>query len=156
MAQTAQNAAKAEGAPLRVAFVGSGNWGSCMAKVAGAVCAQDDRFVTPMRMWVLEEQIEGRKLTDIINTEHVNVKYLPGVELPHNIVADADLVHTVEDADVVVFVLPHQFLKSTVAKLVGAIKPGAIAISLIKGMFFEKEGPLLFSQVISVRWSFVD
>ena len=29
--------------------------------------------------------MEGRKLTDIINEEHENVKYLPGVELPHNL-----------------------------------------------------------------------
>ena len=29
-------------------------------------------------MWVYEEMVEGQKLTEIINTKHVNVKYLPG------------------------------------------------------------------------------
>ena len=33
-------------------------------------------------MWVFEEEIEGRKLTEIINTEHENVKYLPEIKLP--------------------------------------------------------------------------
>lgn len=33
-------------------------------------------------MYVYEEVVGGRKLTEIINTEHVNVKYLPGVKLP--------------------------------------------------------------------------
>jgi len=28
-------------------------------------------------MWVYEEMIEGKKLTEIINETHVNVKYLP-------------------------------------------------------------------------------
>lgn len=37
-------------------------------------------------MWVFEENINGRKLTDIINTEHENVKYLPGYKLPENVV----------------------------------------------------------------------
>ena len=33
----------------------------------------------------VEEMVEGRKLTDIINEDHQNVRYLPGVELPHNL-----------------------------------------------------------------------
>ena len=38
-------------------------------------------------MYVYEETVDGKKLTDIINTEHENVKYLPGTKLPHNIVS---------------------------------------------------------------------
>lgn len=40
-------------------------------------------------MWVLEEEVGGRRLTDIINTEHENVKYLPGHKLPPNVVSAA-------------------------------------------------------------------
>lgn len=39
-----------------------------------------------VNMWVYEEVIDGRKLTEIINTEHENVKYLPGHKLPSNVV----------------------------------------------------------------------
>ena len=28
-------------------------------------------------MWVFQESVDGKNLTDIINTEHENVKYLP-------------------------------------------------------------------------------
>ena len=28
-------------------------------------------------MWVFEEEVDGEKLTEIINTKHENVKYLP-------------------------------------------------------------------------------
>ena len=33
-------------------------------------------------MWVFEELVAGEKLTEIINTRHENVKYLPGIRLP--------------------------------------------------------------------------
>lgn len=38
-------------------------------------------------MWVFEELIDGEKLTEIINTKHQNVKYLPGIDLPTNVVS---------------------------------------------------------------------
>ena len=37
-------------------------------------------------MWVFEEMVDGKKLTEIINETHVNVKYLPKHPLPANIV----------------------------------------------------------------------
>lgn len=39
-------------------------------------------------MWVFEENVNGRKLTDIINMEHENIKYLPGYKLPENVVSE--------------------------------------------------------------------
>lgn len=53
-------------------------------------------------------QVKGRKLTEIINTDHENVKYLPGVKLPENIVATASAVDAAKGADLLIFVLPHQ------------------------------------------------
>ena len=38
-------------------------------------------------MYVYEEIVNGKKLTEIINTEHENVKYLPGHKLPANVVS---------------------------------------------------------------------
>ena len=32
-------------------------------------------------MWVFEEDVNGQKLSEIINSTHENVKYLPGVFL---------------------------------------------------------------------------
>jgi hypothetical protein len=55
-------------------------------------------------------QWEGRKLTEVINTEHENPKYLPGVRLPDNVVAVPGLEEAARDASVLVLVLPHQFL----------------------------------------------
>lgn len=40
-------------------------------------------------MYVYEEMINGKKLTEIINETHENVKYLPGQKLPENVVSTA-------------------------------------------------------------------
>lgn len=53
----------------------------------GANAAKYDTFVTTVNMWVFEEMVDGRKLTEIINTDHENVKYLPGHQLPPNVVS---------------------------------------------------------------------
>ena len=37
-------------------------------------------------MYVYEEMVNGRKLTEIINQEHENVKYLPGHKFTSNVV----------------------------------------------------------------------
>lgn len=39
-------------------------------------------------MYVYEEIIDGKKLTDIINETHENVKYLPGHKIPPNVVSN--------------------------------------------------------------------
>lgn len=46
-----------------------------------------DSFDSCVKMWVYEEIIDGQKLTEIINTTHENVKYLPGKKLPENVVS---------------------------------------------------------------------
>lgn len=59
-------------------------------------------------MWVYEEVVNGERLTDIINTRKENVKYLPNIILPDNIVAVPNLLDACKDATVLVFVVPHQ------------------------------------------------
>jgi len=38
-------------------------------------------------MYVYEEIVNGQKLTEIINTQHENIKYMPGCILPDNVVS---------------------------------------------------------------------
>ena len=42
-------------------------------------------------MWVFEEEVGGRKLSQLINETHENVKYLPGIDLGKNVRAVPDL-----------------------------------------------------------------
>lgn len=127
------------GHPKRVAIIGSGNWGSAIARIVGEnILKFGKQFDGVVKMYVYEEMVEGRKLTEIINTEHENVKYLKGFKLPSNVVAVPDVVETAQDADILIFVIPHKFVPGICKPLVGKLKPGAFGISLIKGF---GEGP---------------
>nr|AAA28591.1 sn-glycerol-3-phosphate dehydrogenase [Drosophila melanogaster]CAA32380.1 GPDH [Drosophila melanogaster] len=124
---------------VNVCIVGSGNWGSAIAKIVGANAAALPEFEERVTMFVYEELIDGKKLTEIINETHENVKYLKGHKLPPNVVAVPDLVEAAKNADILIFVVPHQFIPNFCKQLLGKIKPNAIAISLIKG-FDKAEG----------------
>jgi len=123
----------------KVCIIGSGNWGSAIAKIIGKNAEKLELFENTVTMYVYEEMIEGKKLTEIINETHENVKYLPGHTLPSNVVAEPDLVKAASDADFLVFVIPHQFIRTICATIQGKIKPTAIGLSLIKG-FNQADG----------------
>lgn len=138
--------------PLKICCVGSGNWGSAIARLAGINAAAHAEFDNTVNMWTFEEMIDGQKLTEIINTTHENVKYLPGVKLPENVVAVPDLVESARDCDLFIFVIPHQFIARTCQTLAnsGVIKPTARGITLIKGIETGGDrGMKLISEVIT-------
>ncbi|KAG7472931.1 hypothetical protein MATL_G00114190 [Megalops atlanticus] len=138
-------------APKKVCIIGSGNWGSAIAKIVGSNAVQSCRFDSSVNMWVFEETVNGRKLTEIINTEHENVKYLPGHKLPPNVRAVADLVEAVSEADILIFVIPHQFIGKVCDTIQGRIKPDALGLSLIKGVDEGPDGLKLISDVIQEK-----
>uniref|UniRef100_A0AC34GV12 Glycerol-3-phosphate dehydrogenase [NAD(+)] n=1 Tax=Panagrolaimus sp. ES5 TaxID=591445 RepID=A0AC34GV12_9BILA len=126
-------------APKKVAIVGSGNWGSAIARIVGSTAKENpDTFDQRINMWVFEEVIDGKKLSEVINTTHENIKYLPGKKLPENVVAVTDVVETCKDADILIFVIPHQFVTKVSNDLKGKVKKDAVAISLIKGLSTAK------------------
>lgn len=122
----------------RVCIVGSGNWGSAIATLIGRNCARYESFETRVNMWVYEETVEFQgsksKLTDLINSRHENVKYLPGIQLPTNIVAVPDLAEAAKGATLLVFVLPHQFLPKLLPTIRKHANPTCRGVSLIKGL----------------------
>jgi glycerol-3-phosphate dehydrogenase len=62
--------------------------GSAIAKIIGNnVVNFPERFEEKVSMWVFEELVDGKKLTEIINETHENVKYLPNHKLPSNVVS---------------------------------------------------------------------
>jgi len=112
------------------------------------------------RLWVnsttvsqcgcLKKTSTAKKLTEIINETHENVKYLPGHKLPANVVAVPDLVEAAKDADILIFVVPHQFIPRLCSQLLGKIKSTAVALSLIKGFDIAEGGGIeLISHIIT-------
>jgi glycerol-3-phosphate dehydrogenase (NAD+) len=144
---------------LQVCIVGSGNWGSTAAKIAGenilAGGAAAKCFQEEVRMWVFEEEVKQkdgsvRKLSEIINTDHENVKYLPDIKLPANVKAVPDLKTAVEGSHLLVWVLPHQFIPRTANSVKDVIHPNAISVSMVKGgVDIAKDGLKLCSETIA-------
>lgn len=139
----------------RVCIVGSGNWGSAISTLVGKNCARLPNVDSTVKMWVFEEEIEAQdgtkeKLTDIINTRHENVKYLPGIPLPENVVATPDLADACNGATLLIFVLPHQFLPKLMPVIRGSCHPSSRGVSLIKGLDFcpNNNCPILISRTI--------
>ncbi|KAJ0066244.1 hypothetical protein NL108_004154 [Boleophthalmus pectinirostris] len=135
-------------APLKVCIVGSGNWGSAIARIIGDNARALQSFASTVKMWVFEETVNGKKLSDIINTEHENVKYLPGYKLPQNVIAVPQLSEAAEGADLLVFVVPHQFIHKICEEMVGRVSSKARGISLIKGIDVGPNGLRLISDII--------
>jgi glycerol-3-phosphate dehydrogenase (NAD+) len=143
---------------LTVCVIGSGNWGSTAAKIIGENIQNGEasRFANnEVRMWVFDEDIKQddgsvRKLSEIINTDHENVKFLPGVKLPTNVKAVPDVRQAVDGAHVLVWVLPHQFIPRTAASVKDVIHPKAISISMVKGgVDITRDGLKLCSETIA-------
>ena len=147
----------------KVTIIGSGNWGSAIAKIVGNNTKKlSTKFEEKVQMWVYEEKIEGKNLSEIINEKHENIKYLPGIKLPDNIIANPSLIDSIKDSNILIFVLPHQFLSKSVIFWLNKIKidkickdikdhinkKSTIGISLIKGLHIGKEGPELISKSI--------
>lgn len=52
----------------------------------------------------------------------------------------SDVVEAAKEADILIFVLPHQFIRTICSTLISKIKPTAFALSLIKVIVtFEAE-----------------
>eukprot|EP00957_Ditylum_brightwellii_P211745 15366550-Ditylum_brightwellii.AAC.1 len=115
-------------------------------------------------MWVHEEDVtinnKTRKLTQVINEQHENVKYLPGHNIPENVVAIPDIQEAVQDSTLLIFVLPHAFLPNILPSIKQVIEErsssasdghfGCRGVSFIKGMDFcaNTNMPVRVSQTI--------
>jgi glycerol-3-phosphate dehydrogenase (NAD+) len=83
----------------------------------------------------IEEIVNGSRLTELINTTHENPKYLPGIKLPSNIIAEPQLLSSIHEDTLIVFVFPHNYVGSVCEQIRLSVHPGARAISLIKVLY---------------------
>lgn len=104
------------------AVLGSGAWGTTFAQVlADAGCT--------VRLWGRNADVAQQ-----ITTEHVNGRYLPGVELPESVSATTDVAAALDGVDLVVVAIPSQSARATLEPLRDLVPPTAVAVSLMKGV----------------------
>ena len=119
----------------KVAVIGAGSWGTTFSKVL-ADGGSD------VMLWARREELATE-----INTSHRNGDYLPGVNLPKNIVASTDIEKVLTGASQVYISVPSQSLRANLEQWGKLIPSDAIVVSLMKGV--EQRTGLRMSQVIS-------
>jgi len=117
----------------RIAIIGAGSWGTALAIVLAP------RFER-IRLWVREQDLAAR-----ITATRVNDIFLPGFELPSNVEPHCDLKCALEDAVIVIGVMPSRFARSLYTAMVPDLKPAMQFVSATKGL--EKGTLLRMSQV---------
>uniref|UniRef100_A0A1B0G9C4 Glycerol-3-phosphate dehydrogenase [NAD(+)] n=1 Tax=Glossina morsitans morsitans TaxID=37546 RepID=A0A1B0G9C4_GLOMM len=134
---------------VSICMVGSGNWGTAVAKVVAENAIRLEDVENRVNLFVYDEIFEGKRLSETINQHHINSKYLPYVKLPENLVAFTDLVESAKYADIIVFAIPSKHIIDFCKTLLGKVKPNALAVSLIKGFLPSEGGIELISHTIT-------
>ena len=118
----------------KIAVIGAGSWGTTFAKVL--VDAGNEVMLWSRRA----------ELTEEINLTHRNGDYIPGINLPVQLVASSDVAEVLSGAEQVYIAVPSQSLRANLEEWGKHIEPGAIIVSLMKGV--EQGSGLRMSEVI--------
>ncbi len=120
---------------VNATVIGAGNWGTTVGKIL----ADGGSNVT---MWARRPEV-AREITEA----HRNSQYLPGINLPRNMVATSDLAAAVRGADQIYLSVPSQSVREMLRQLAPLIQnSNAPIVSLIKGV--EKSTGLRISEVV--------
>ena len=118
----------------RVAVLGAGSWGTCVATITSRSA--------PTVLWARNadraEEIDRRK---------TNEGYLPGAKLPSELRGTASLVDAVAEADVLVSAIPAQSLRSVLEEVAPLVRPWIPVVSLSKGL--ERDTLKRMTQVVA-------
>jgi len=108
-------------APIRMAVVGAGSWGTTVASLA----AEN----TPTVLWARRQDV-----ADTINRDHRNPAYLGDRDLSASLRASVSLEETVAGADVVVMAVPSQGFREVLTEAAAHVRPWVPVVSLSKGL----------------------
>ncbi|XP_033232655.1 titin [Drosophila pseudoobscura] len=135
---------------LKVCIIGSEGWGSAIAASVSKNVQQKEGFDSRAHIYVYDELVHNKYLSEVMNNCHENIKYLPGIRLPDNLIAVNDILAAAQNADIMIFATPQHFVKSYCNILAGHVKKTAIALSMVKGLAHVWDGEIdLFSNAIS-------
>lgn len=119
----------------RVVIVGATEWGTALARTIGAAASENaSKFEDTVRLWVPDERVGDQRLCDLINDRCENVKYLPGLKLPINVLAEKSIRRAVSGASLVVFALPQLQILRIIPHLKRSLHPGARVLCVVDGL----------------------
>ena len=117
-----------------LAIIGAGSWGTALAMALGP------RFER-VRLWVFETDLAARMAAG-----RENDVYLPGFQLPDNVEVTSSLAVALEDASMVLSVMPSHLVRSLYEQMLPHLTESMVFVSATKGL---ENGTLLrMSEVI--------
>lgn len=119
----------------RIVVLGSGAWGTAIAL---SLCRRGGHEVT---LWAHSED-EVRQ----ISGARENTLFLPGFPLPDDLAVTTE-TKPIAEAQIVVSVIPSEFLRATLQRIKGQLHNGQFVLSATKGV--EKSTHLRMTEVIS-------
>ena len=122
---------------MKIGVVGAGGWGTAQAKLL----VENGHQVI---LWAYEPETVQE-----INELQYNQRFLPGVNLPEDLVASQDPEEVVSGAELIVFVVPSQWLRSTAKLFADLLSPNVIIVNASKGS--DHQSLNLLSQVLKER-----
>ncbi len=118
-----------------MAIIGAGAWGTALSIVLGR--ANRHRI----RLWTYE-----REVCESIAERRVNEKFLPGQQIPANVISSTELAKAIAGAEIVISVMPSQHCRRLFEQMRPQLQPGTIVVSATKGL--EENSWLRMTEVI--------
>lgn len=109
-------------AKTRIGVVGAGSWGTALAKLLA-----DKGF--PIDLWAFEPEVKEQ-----IEKKRENEIFLPGFELPTNLVPSNDLETVVKNKKLVLVVVPSHCMRNVSLEMKAFISPDTIVVTASKGI----------------------
>jgi len=120
----------------QIAVIGAGAWGTSLSVVLGR------KGTHRVRLWAHEKEVR-----DSISSRRVNQLFLPEQTIPDCVSVTGSFEDALQDAEIIVSVMPSQHCRSLFQKMRPFLKPGMLFVSATKGL---EEGTLLrMTEVIS-------
>lgn len=120
----------------KITILGSGAWGTAIALSLYRRGGHD------LTLWAHSDEAAA----DLIRDKE-NKQFLPGFPLPSELKVTGDGETALKDAEIIVSVVPSEYLRPTYARLAKFMRPSQILVSATKGI--EDQTFLRMSQVVS-------
>ncbi len=122
---------------MNAAVLGGGSWGTALA-------CHLARCGHRVRLWARHAEVARE-----INEARANSSYLPGVAVPAEVVASAELAFVAGGAELLAIVVPSQYCRDVLRGLGSALPRGAVIVSATKGL--ELDTLLRISEVAAAE-----
>lgn len=119
---------------INVGVVGGGSWGTALANLLAGKGYHVD-------WWLYESD-----LCRVIEEKHENTIFLPGITLSNNLHPSNDLLHVIDNKDLVLLVVPSHVMRQVARQIGERLSPDTVVVSASKGI--ENDTLLTMSAVI--------